>query len=94
MSILSSTRLSKTVTGHRQLVDIVIEQSELDGNFEINREEDDHRERLMQCLAIAMPYFSVCIASILIIYIIYKHLKKKDLSYYIELIFIYNKNSS
>lgn len=60
MSILSSTRLGKAVSGHKQLVDIVVEQSELDGNFEVNREEDDHRERLMQCLAIAMPYFSVC----------------------------------
>ncbi|XP_026466555.1 apoptosis inhibitor 5 homolog [Ctenocephalides felis] len=58
MSILSSTRLGKAVSGHKQLVDIVVEQSELDGNFEVNREEDDHRERLMQCLAIAMPYFS------------------------------------
>lgn len=59
MSILGSTKLGSTVTGHAELVKLAKEQAELNGDIDAIIIEDEIVERFIQCAAHALPYFSV-----------------------------------
>lgn len=59
MEILAWTRLGSTVTGQQELVDITIEQAELPIPFK--HTDIEQRNRLVQCIKHALPFFSVCI---------------------------------
>lgn len=57
MTILGSTRLGASVTGHGELVALAIEQAELDTSVDLV--DDEVVERFIQCANHALPYFSV-----------------------------------
>jgi hypothetical protein len=59
MELLGWTRLSHTVSGQQDLVDIVAEQAEINQNFDPKDIENDNVDRLIQCVKHALPYFSV-----------------------------------
>lgn len=59
MSILNQTKLSKTVTGHAELVAIAVEQADLEADLGALASDDETVERFIQCSSEAMPYFSV-----------------------------------
>ncbi|XP_058447726.1 apoptosis inhibitor 5 homolog [Malaya genurostris] len=58
MSILNQTKLSKTVTGHAELVAIATEQADLDADLGTLASDDETVERFIQCASEALPYFS------------------------------------
>ncbi|XP_055547126.1 apoptosis inhibitor 5 homolog [Wyeomyia smithii] len=58
MSILNQTKLSKTVTGHAELVAIATEQADLDAELGSLANDDETVERFIQCASEALPYFS------------------------------------
>ncbi|XP_058818213.1 apoptosis inhibitor 5 homolog isoform X2 [Topomyia yanbarensis] len=58
MSILNQTKLSKTVTGHAELVAIATEQADLDADLGALASDDETVERFIQCASEALPYFS------------------------------------
>lgn len=58
MSILNQTKLSKTVTGHAELVAIATEQADLDADLGALANDDETVERFIQCASEALPYFS------------------------------------
>lgn len=58
MTILGSTKLGSSVTGHQELVALATEQAELDAEIEPVI-EDEIVERFIQCSNHALPYFSV-----------------------------------
>lgn len=58
MSILNQTKLSKTVTGHAELVAIAVEQADMEADFGTLASDDETVERFIQCASEAMPYFS------------------------------------
>lgn len=58
MTILGSTKLGSSVTGHQELVALATEQAELDAEIE-PAIEDEIVERFIQCSNHALPYFSV-----------------------------------
>ncbi|XP_053694086.1 apoptosis inhibitor 5 homolog isoform X2 [Sabethes cyaneus] len=58
MSILNQTKLSKTVTGHAELVAIATEQADLEANLGSLTNDDETVERFIQCASEALPYFS------------------------------------
>lgn len=57
MTILGSTRLGTSLTGHGELVALAIEQAELDTSVDLV--DDEVVERFIQCANHALPYFSV-----------------------------------
>jgi len=57
MDVLSETRLGKTVSGHQEMVDLVVEQAELDQPF--SGAEPENVYRLISCTQHALPFFSV-----------------------------------
>lgn len=57
MTLLGSTKLGTTVTGHSELVGLAIEQLEMDGDAVL---EEEMVDRFVQCATHALPYFSVC----------------------------------
>jgi len=63
MELLSTTKLGKTISGQKQLVDIVAEQAELDKPFNPRDPENDNVDRLLHCVKYALPYFSVSLCS-------------------------------
>lgn len=58
MSILNQTKLSKTVTGHAELVAIAVEQADMEADLGTLASDDETVERFIQCASEAMPYFS------------------------------------
>lgn len=60
MTLLGSTKLGTTVTGHSELVGLAIEQLEMDGDAVL---EDEMVDRFVQCATHALPYFSSQIES-------------------------------
>ncbi|XP_065092825.1 apoptosis inhibitor 5 homolog isoform X2 [Ochlerotatus camptorhynchus] len=58
MSILNQTKLSKTVTGHAELVAIATEQADMEADLGALASDDETVERFIQCASEAMPYFS------------------------------------
>lgn len=69
MEILAWTRLGSTVTGQQELVDITIEQAELSIPFKHTNIEQWNR--LVQCVKHALPFFSVCICTFVLIFDIF-----------------------
>ncbi|EDS43559.1 apoptosis inhibitor [Culex quinquefasciatus] len=67
MSILNQTKLSKTVTGHAELVAIAVEQADLEADLGALASDDETVERFIQCSSEAMPYFSSQVESTLFI---------------------------
>ncbi|XP_070568084.1 apoptosis inhibitor 5-like [Ptychodera flava] len=61
MKILSGLTSMQTVTGRQQLVDIVVEQADLESEFQ--PADADSVDRLMQCIRQALPFFSKNVAS-------------------------------
>lgn len=59
MTILGSTKLGTSVTGHAELVALAVEQADLDASLEADVNEDEVVERYIQCATHALPYFSV-----------------------------------
>lgn len=59
MTILGSTKLGKTITGHAELVSLAVEQAELGAEIDPVTLEDETIERFIQCATHALPYFSV-----------------------------------
>lgn len=59
MTILGSTKLGTTITGHAELVNLAKEQAELNADIDAITVEDEIVERFIQCATHAMPYFSV-----------------------------------
>lgn len=57
MEILGWTKLGKTPAGHKEIVELVATQAFADGEFIAS--ESDHVDRVVQCVAHALPYFSV-----------------------------------
>lgn len=60
MSILGRTKLGITITGHSELVNLAIEQSEINVDIDPLLVDDELVERYIQCATHALPYFSVC----------------------------------
>ncbi|KAK3923937.1 Apoptosis inhibitor 5 [Frankliniella fusca] len=58
MELLNATRLGKTVSGQKELVDIAAEQAELDQPFNPSDPENESFDRLVNCVKHALPYFS------------------------------------
>lgn len=58
MSILNTTKLSKSVTGHAELVAIATEQADMEADLGALASDDETVERFIQCASEAMPYFS------------------------------------
>ncbi|XP_005182803.1 apoptosis inhibitor 5 homolog [Musca domestica] len=63
MTILGSTKLGTTITGHAELVNLAKEQAELNADIDAITVEDEIVERFIQCATHAMPYFSNTIKS-------------------------------
>lgn len=63
MTILGSTKLGTTVSGHAELVNLAVEQAELGADLDPNTIDDDIVERFIQCATHALPYFSSQIES-------------------------------
>lgn len=59
MDLLGWTRLSRSVTGQKEMVDIVADQMDL--NQEFNASDEDQVDRLIYGLRHALPYFSVSV---------------------------------
>lgn len=59
MTILGSTKLGTSVTGHGDLVALTVEQADLDADIDPVTIEDEVIERFIQCGNHALPYFSV-----------------------------------
>ena len=59
MDLLGWTRLSKSVSGQKDLVDIVADQIDL--NQEFNASDEDQVDRLIYGLRHALPFFSVSV---------------------------------
>jgi len=57
MAILGQCKISETVTGQQQLVDLVAEQCHLLQEF--NAADQEHLDRVIICIKHALPYFSV-----------------------------------
>lgn len=64
MTILGSTKLGTTITGHAELVNLAKEQAELNADIDAITVEDEIVERFIQCATHAMPYFSVSYSDI------------------------------
>ncbi|XP_052865903.1 apoptosis inhibitor 5 homolog isoform X1 [Anopheles cruzii] len=58
MAILSQTKLSKTLPGHVELVNIAAEQADLKSDPGVLASDDETVERFIQCSTEALPYFS------------------------------------
>lgn len=69
IEILAWTRLGSTVTGQQELVDIIVEQAELSIPFKHTNVEQWNR--LVQCVKHALPFFSVCICTVLYVFNMY-----------------------
>lgn len=61
MAILGQCKISETVTGQQQLVDLVAEQCHLLQEF--NAADQEHLDRIIICIKHALPYFSVSFVS-------------------------------
>ena len=61
MAILGQCKISETVTGQQQLVDLVAEQCHLSQEF--NAADLEHLDRVIICIKHALPYFSVSFTS-------------------------------
>lgn len=59
MELLNATRLGKTVSGQKELVDIAAEQAELGQSFNPSDPDNESFDRLVNCVKHALPYFSV-----------------------------------
>jgi Apoptosis inhibitory protein 5 (API5) len=57
MDVLSETRLGKTLSGHQEMIDLVVDQAELDQPFSGSDPENVYR--LITCTQHALPFFSV-----------------------------------
>lgn len=57
MAILGQTKLSTTVTGHAELVNLAVEQAELNVDVDAVTLDDEIVERFTQCATQALPYF-------------------------------------
>ncbi|XP_034250943.1 apoptosis inhibitor 5 isoform X2 [Thrips palmi] len=58
MELLNATRLGKTVSGQKELVDIAAEQAELGQSFNPTDPDNESFDRLVNCVKHALPYFS------------------------------------
>lgn len=58
MELLNATRLGKTVSGQKELVDIAAEQAELGSSFNPSDPDNESFDRLVNCVKHALPYFS------------------------------------
>lgn len=63
MTILGSTKLGTTITGHSELVSLAVEQAELNADVDATTLEDEVVERFIQCATHAIPYMSSQIES-------------------------------
>jgi len=61
MAILGQCKISETVTGQQQLVDLVAEQCHLLQEF--NAADQEHLDRIIICIKHALPYFSTQVKS-------------------------------
>ena len=57
MAILGQCKMSDTVSGQQQLVDLVAQQCNLTQTF--NPKDQEHLDRMIICIKHALPYFSV-----------------------------------
>ena len=57
MAILGQCKMSDTVSGQQQLVDLVAQQCNLSQAF--NPADQEHFDRIIICIKHALPYFSV-----------------------------------
>lgn len=64
MTILGSTKLGVTITGHAELVALATEQSEINSEVDAVMVDDEWVERYIQCATHALPYFSVSASTI------------------------------
>lgn len=58
MELLNGTRLGKTISGQKELVDIAADQAELDQPFNPSDPDNESYDRLVNCVKHALPYFS------------------------------------
>ena len=59
MTILSHTKLGKTITGHAELVALCVEQADLNADLDTDAAEDEIVDIYIQCATEAIPYYSV-----------------------------------
>lgn len=57
--LLKSTRLGSSLTGQQELIQIAAEQAELDQEFDPLDSENNQTDRLVTCINLALPLFSV-----------------------------------
>lgn len=59
MPYLVSSKLSNTLTGQQELLDITTDQLELDQDFDPLDKETNNANRLISCIKYVLPIFSV-----------------------------------
>lgn len=58
MELLGGTKLGKTVSGHKEIIDIISEQAEI-GDENFNPQDEEQVDKLVHSIRHALPYFSV-----------------------------------
>ncbi|CAH0388790.1 unnamed protein product [Bemisia tabaci] len=57
MELLGGTKLGKTVSGHKEIIDIISEQAEI-GDENFNPQDEEQVDKLVHSIRHALPYFS------------------------------------
>ncbi|GJQ65219.1 hypothetical protein Trydic_g7353 [Trypoxylus dichotomus] len=71
MPYLSTTKVASTITGQQELINLVLEQLELDVEFDVlDKENNNNVDKLVTCIKFILPFFSTKIESTkLVVYI-------------------------
>lgn len=56
---LTSTKAASTLTGQQEIVNIVMDQLELDAEFDVPDKDNNSIDKLVTCIKFILPIFSV-----------------------------------
>lgn len=60
MQYLTTTKVANTLSGQQELVNLVLEQLELDVDFDVlDKESNNNVDKLATCIQFILPFFSV-----------------------------------
>lgn len=60
MQYLTTTKVANTLSGQQELVNLVLEQLELDVDFDVlDKESNNNVDKLVTCIQFILPFFSV-----------------------------------
>lgn len=64
MPYLSTTKTANTLAGQQELINMVMEQLELDGEFDVlDKENNNNVDKLVTCIKFIQPFYSVSLRS-------------------------------